>query len=274
MGNISVPHITVCGIDVSSVRLRLLTQALENNQSCQSIDLSRKGLNDEDGVSIAGMLKKNKGLEKIETEGNSLGVKSATSIAESLFENETLRSLNLDGNNLTASGNDQTGVIALANALRANKSLRVLLLGKNHITQQGGEHFVKAIEQNDTITMLDLTGNELGVEQLRKIDEVIKKNREKLSELRRAERRERFTLYNEEFKCRQHDMQVEAARLELEAREERRLNRMKAKFEEWREMCEAEAQKEVEDLETLTTEAQERKEAGSKKKGKKGKKKK
>jgi len=110
-------------------RLRLLTQALEKNLSCQSIDLSRKGLNDEDGVSIAGMLKVNVGLEKIETEGNSLGVKSATSIAESLFENETLRSLNLDGNNLTASGNDQTGVIALANALRANKSLRVLLLG-------------------------------------------------------------------------------------------------------------------------------------------------
>jgi len=272
--NQSAAHITVCGIDVSSVRLRLLTQALEKNLSCQSIDLSRKGLNDEDGVSIAGMLKKNTGLEKIETEGNSLGVKTASSIAESLATNETLRSMNLEGNNLTASGNDQTGVIALAHALRANKSLRVLLLGKNHITQQGGEHFVRAIEQNDTITMLDLSGNELGVEQLRRIDEVIKKNREKLSELRRAERRERFTLYNEEFKCRQHDMQVEAARLELEAREERRLNRMKAKFEDWREMCEAEAQKEAEDLETLTVEAQERREAGAKKKGKKGKKKK
>merc|ERR1719473_1676347 len=82
--NQSVPHITVCGIDVSSVRLRLLTQALEKNHSCQSIDLSRKGLNDEDGVSIAGMLTKNVGLEKIESEGNSLGVKTASSIAESL----------------------------------------------------------------------------------------------------------------------------------------------------------------------------------------------
>merc|ERR1712224_1092523 len=214
------------------------------------------------------------GLEKLECEGNSLGVKAASSIAESLASNETLRCLNLEGNNLTASGNDQTGVIASAHALRGNKTLRVLLLGKNHITQQGGEHFVRAIELNDTITMLDLTGNELGVEQLRTIDKVINRNREKLSELRRAERRERFTLYNEEFKCRQHDMQVEAARLELEAREERRLNRMKAKFEEWREMCEKEAEKELEDLETLTTEAQERKEAGSKKKGKKGKKKK
>merc|ERR1711904_63395 len=57
--NQSAPHITVCGIDVSSVRLRLLTQAWEKTQSCQSIDLSRKGLNNEDGVSIAGMLKKN-----------------------------------------------------------------------------------------------------------------------------------------------------------------------------------------------------------------------
>merc|ERR1711988_235478 len=95
-----------------------------------------------------------------------------------------------------------------------------------------------------TITMCELSSNELGVEQMRRIDEAVRRNREKLSQRRRAERHERFALYNEEFKCRQHDMMVEATRLKLEAREERRLNRMKAKFEEWREVCEAEAQKE------------------------------
>merc|ERR1719171_1829971 len=122
--------------------------------------------------------------------------------------------------------------------------------------------------------MCELSSNELGVEQMRRIDEAVRRNREKLSLRRRSERHERFALYNEEFKCRQHDMMVEATRLELEAREERRLNRMKAKFEEWRELCKAEAQKDAEDLENLTVEAQERKEANAKKKGKKGKKKK
>merc|ERR1719247_1246200 len=71
--NISKPHITVCGIDLSSVRLRLLTKALEPNSSCVSIDLSRKGLNDEDGVSIATALQGNVALQKLECEGNNLG---------------------------------------------------------------------------------------------------------------------------------------------------------------------------------------------------------
>merc|ERR1712242_181147 len=51
--NTSAKDITLCGIELSSVRLRLLTQAMENNFSCMSLDLNRKGLNDEDGVSLA-----------------------------------------------------------------------------------------------------------------------------------------------------------------------------------------------------------------------------
>ncbi|CAE8599040.1 unnamed protein product, partial [Polarella glacialis] len=64
--NVSAPHITVCGIDLSSVRLRLLSNNLEKNTSCMSLDLNRKGLNDEDGVSLAGMLEKNEHLQKLE----------------------------------------------------------------------------------------------------------------------------------------------------------------------------------------------------------------
>merc|ERR1711959_24130 len=219
--NASQPHITVCGIELGSVRLRLLSQALEQNTSCLSVDVSRKGLTDEDGVSLSGMLEKNVHLQKLELEGNNLGTKTGRALADALQKNEILRSLNLESNNLTASGNDQTGVIAIATALQKNRTLRVLSLPKNHITQQGGEQFVRSMAQNDTLTMLDLSGNELGIEQLRRIDAVIRRNREGLSELRRKERRERFALYNEEFRCRQYDMQVEAM-------EERRLNRMHA----------------------------------------------
>merc|ERR1719158_2151619 len=117
--------------------------------------------------------------------------------------------------------------------------------------------------------MLDLSGNELGIEQLRQVDAVVRRNREALSEVRRRERRERFALYNEEFRCRQYDMQVEATRLELEAMEERRLNRMQARFEEWRTLTEKDAQQEAEEMEALMSEYEDRKESRSKKKGKK-----
>merc|ERR1719231_551014 len=144
-----------------------------------------------------------------------------------------LCSLSLEGNNLTASGNDQSGIIELANALKTNQTLKVLQLRQNQITAQGGDAFVHAIEANQSLTLVDLSGNDpsLSVEQLRRIDAAVHRNRERQSELRRAERRERFALYNEEFKCRQHYMQIEATRLELEAREERCLNRMRARHE-------------------------------------------
>jgi len=235
--NMSAPHITVCGIELSSVRLRLLTKAMSDNLSCMSLDLSRKGLDDEDGKSLANMLSKNQALQKLECEANNLGVKAAEAIGEAL-KTSTLRCLNLESNNLTAGGSDQKGVIKLADALRDNQTLRVLMLGKNSITQQAGEHFVRAIEANKTLTLVDLSGNDstppyISVEQLRRIEAAVQRNRERQSAIRRVERRERFALYNEEFKCRQHYMQVEAMRLEIEAHEERRMNRMKARFEKW-----------------------------------------
>merc|ERR1711920_872343 len=175
-----------------------------------------------------------------------------------------------ESNNLTASGNDQKGVIKLADALRENHSLRVLMLSKNGITAQVGEYFVKAIEANESLTLVDLSGNDplLSVDMLRRIDAAVQRNRERQSSIRRAERRERFALYNEEFKCRQHYMQVEAMRLEIEALEERRLNRMQARFDRWVDEVQEIADEEAAKQDELMTEAADRAEA-NKNKGKK-----
>merc|ERR1712146_382696 len=96
---------------------------------------------------------------------------------------------------------------------------------------------------NDNLTLVDLSGSDpsLRIEQLRRIDQTIQRNRDRQSAIRRAERRERYALYNAEFKCRQYCMQVEAMRLEIEAHEERRLNCFKAKLEKWAEETEGEA---------------------------------
>merc|ERR1719277_2649659 len=271
--NVSAPHITVCGIELSSVRLRLLTQAMSHNTSCMSLDLNRKGVNDEDGISLAGMLEKNINLQKLECEGNNIGVKAVEAIGEALRKNQSLRSLNLESNNLTAGGNDQKGVIRLAEALQENRSLRVLMLSKNGITAQAGEHLVKAIEANEMLTLVDLSGNDpsLSVEQLRRIDDAVQRNRERASAIRRAERRERFALYNEEFKCRQHYMQVEAMRLEIEAHEERRLNRMKARFDRWVEDIDEAVRDEKNTIEELESDAADRAAANANKGKKKRK---
>merc|ERR1712048_1535253 len=139
-------------------------------------------------------------------------------------------------------------------------------------TAQAGEYLVKAIEGNEMLTVVDLSGNDpsLSVEQLRRIDAAVQRNRERQSAIRRAERRERFALYNEEFKCRQHYMQVEAMRLEIEALEERRLNRMKARFEKWVEDIKETEEEEKAKEEELLSEATDRAEANKSKGKKKG----
>merc|ERR1712203_838256 len=114
----------------------------------------------------------------------------------------------------------------------------------------------------------------LSVDQLRKIDDKVRENRERQSAIRRAERRERFALYNEEFKTRQHCMQVEAGRLEIEAHEERRLNRMQARFEKWSEEVREAEDDILQTEEDLMNEATDRAESNKNKKGKKGGKKK
>jgi hypothetical protein len=94
-----------------------------------------------------------------------------------------------------------------------------------------------------------------------------------LSELRRRERRERFRLFNEEFLSRRYDMEVEAARLELDAIEERRLERMKQKNVEWRVAQQERVQEEIDKMDELMEEYKDRYESRKGKKGKKGKKK-
>lgn len=144
------------------------------------------------------------------------------------------------------------------------------MLSKNGITQQAGEFFVRAIEANETLTLVDLSGNDpsLSVDQLRRIDAQVQQNRERQSAIRRAERRERYALYNEEFKCPQHCMQVEAMRLEIEAHEERRLNRMKARFERWAEEIKDASAAEEDKMKELKEDAEGRALVAPKKKGK------
>lgn len=273
--NTSARDITFCGIELTNVRVRLLAQAMEKNTTCISLDMNRKGLTDEDGVQLAGMISNNSNLQKLECEGNNLGVKTAEELGKALRTNKSLRCLNLESNNLTSNGSEQKGIIELAKGLRANNTLRVLMLCKNGINEQAGEFLAEAVENNESLTIVDLSGNDqsLSVAQLRRIDDAVQRNRQRQSAIRRAERRERFTLYNEEFKCRQYCMQVEASRLEIEAHEERRLNRTKARFERWAEEKMQRQADEKAKQDELIEDAHARAEA-NKAKGKKGKKKK
>mmetsp|Transcript_4583 Transcript_4583/g.11201 ORF Transcript_4583/g.11201 Transcript_4583/m.11201 type:complete len:284 (+) Transcript_4583:738-1589(+) len=138
VANTSVENVSCAGIELGSVRLRLLAQAMEKNTSCQTLDLSRKGLTDEDGVTMANMLLKNDSLRRMDLEGNNLGTKAAAAFGEALKKNEKLFCLNLEANSL---GLDQGGVVHLANSLKHNQDLQILCLGKNNLSGQSADAF-------------------------------------------------------------------------------------------------------------------------------------
>ncbi|CAD7968473.1 unnamed protein product [Amoebophrya sp. A120] len=272
VANTSVENVSCAGIELGSVRLRLLAQALEKNTSCVSIDLSRKGLNDEDGVTLAKMLHKNDSLRKMDLEGNNLGVKAAAAFGEALTKNERVFCLNLEANNLVVGGQDSSGIVELAKGLRKNQDVQILALAKNGLGPAAADAFNDALDFNNVLTQLDLSHNDIPPFTQQKIEAKMEKNRERASALRRQERREKFHMYAEEFQSRQFMMQVEAMRLEMEAVQERRLARLRERLVKWNVQSQEE-EKQLEDLlEDLMTEYEERKAARKGKKGKKGKK--
>lgn len=98
------------GIDLGSVRLRILVSNTVCNESLRSLSLTRKVIEEEEGVYIAQMLMVNKNIRKLELEGNKLGPRTARELGYVLGVNTTLKFLDLENNSLTTDGDDPSGM--------------------------------------------------------------------------------------------------------------------------------------------------------------------
>ncbi|KAF4710610.1 hypothetical protein FOZ63_005207 [Perkinsus olseni] len=307
----NVQAVTLAGIDIGSVRLRLLCNALIANRSCTTITLvisygegglwsfvtlldvcpllfrrsstafnwsnARKCLSDEDGVSLSAMLEVNRTLEYVDLEGNALGPSTARRLAEVLAGNNSLKYLNLRDNDLTSSGSDQEAVAELCRGLDVNESLMVLLLGRNSITSVGGEHLLEYARNQRTRkncpphpVTLDVMENSLTVEQMRDLQAIVDANAADLHSRRVLERNERLTMQEAHDDTREWLEAVEKERIDVYGIENRRNERVRGSFGEWKLEVENRKSEETGIQEELMREAEERKDARKgKKKGKK-----
>ncbi|KAF4665083.1 hypothetical protein FOZ61_000214 [Perkinsus olseni] len=273
----NVQAVTLAGIDIGSVRLRLLCNALIANRSCTTITLARKCLSDEDGVSLSAMLEVNRTLEYVDLEGNALGPSTARRLGQVLVGNNSLKYLNLRDNDLTSSGNDQDAVAELCRGLDVNESLMVLLLGRNNITSVGGEHLLEYARNQRTRencpphpVTLDVMENSLTVEQMRDLQAIVDANAADLHSRRVLERNERLTMQEAHDDTREWLEAVEKERIDVYGIENRRNERVRGSFEEWKLEVENRKSEETRIQEELMREAEERKDARKgKKKGKK-----
>jgi hypothetical protein len=75
--NTTPKELTFAGLEFSGSKTRILAYQVSINSSLCALHLSRRGLDDEAGETLALILKDNKTLRKMELEGNCLGYRTA-----------------------------------------------------------------------------------------------------------------------------------------------------------------------------------------------------
>lgn len=167
-------------IRCDSVTVRALAKALWINTSLTALDLSRNALSDFAGAQIARVLKRNRALLKLELSENKLGPRSCHSFGEWLPATDVLKTLDLDSNPLAAH-DDASGFIALARALRINKSLTAVSIWRCNVGYIGGSELALALQQNHSITALEVGYNDMYHDNIKIIVDRLDANREALA---------------------------------------------------------------------------------------------
>lgn len=201
---------------VNAVGCRILLRALQANTSVQSLDLADNGLDDVCGEYVGDMLARNTTLLRLSLEGNDLGAKSAAHIGRALEVNHTLQHLSLESNPLGRDGQQaRTGLEALARGLARNRALRAAFLFRTELGAQGAHTVVQALEDNHTLTVLDLGATGVTTRDQEALDAKLSANRELFDAHLRERRAERRKLRSEE-QARREEEEAERKRQEEE----------------------------------------------------------
>ena len=238
---------TVAGLNLGSVRLRLLAKCVEKNISLLGLHVCRMQISDDDAIILQQMLMINGKLQKLELEGNKLGPSGVKTLVKALETNCILRVLDLESNSITGltrqeivnqetMRQDNAGVEAIAQMLKVNKTLLTLNLGNTGISEEGGNYLVDAMEQNTTLISLEITDNGLSVLQIRKIQEYLNRNKKAYDDERLREFKER-KMMNEEDAANKNLLDIEEKKKEeVEIQQKNKQNRFEEKQTKYSQM--------------------------------------
>lgn len=228
INNTSSYDLNFAGLELDAWNFTNLMLFLPENKSLLNLNISRKGLGDNQASQLGEMLKANKKLRRLELEGNLFGSKSCKPFAEALKYNKTLRYLDLENNRLTDFGKDISGIEELFEALKYNTSLISLNLSGNCITEQCGNSIINCLRHNKTLIHLELMNNSnitekgkeksaqeskfnnigLNINQINQINECLASNREIYENYRKEEWRERKAMRIEDQEVRNFNTHI------------------------------------------------------------------
>lgn len=122
----------------------VIAKSLGINTSSLFVDLSRCGIQDEEGSTFGKLLRKNQTMRVLQMEANMLGPKSANDFGQNLAHNTGLIHLDLQSNLLTAD-NELHGFYSLVEALKTNKSLLSLNISNCGLDPECGKILLEAM---------------------------------------------------------------------------------------------------------------------------------
>lgn len=133
--------------------MRPLAEALAENTSAVSLNLSCNRIEAVGAEYLAEALATNCTLTSLNLRGNNIGPKGAGHLAMALERNSGLKTLNLGGNGIGGAG-----AASIAAALRTNSSVESIVLSNNAIGRKGVQQLTEAVEANGTTQFLDIRG--------------------------------------------------------------------------------------------------------------------
>ena len=137
-----------------------LADMLKVNNSITNINLAGNYIENAGALALADMLRVNTGLRNINLRGIKFNGEAATLLAEALRLHPTLTNINLH-----ATINNPESALQICNALMVNTSLTHINLGMNKIEGASASVLAEALRHNTTLTHVNLYGIHLSDEE-------------------------------------------------------------------------------------------------------------
>jgi len=158
---------------LSNSSARAIGKLLSGHSKLVTLELEDNHISAQGAGAIAHALKKNTTLKKLSLRLNQLGDEGCQHMCQALLVNTTLELLHVGSNNFT-----ETSAPIIGQVLIYNKSLVSFNLSCNPLTERGGKTLQEGMEDNGTITHMDLRLTDIGQECEYNISQLLKKNRD------------------------------------------------------------------------------------------------
>ncbi len=181
LSNAQITQIDLSGQQMTNEEVKSLSLGLVKNIKLTHLDLSNNKISDEGVEYILTALEKNNTLLRLDLSGNQI---SSGLIMRVKLKLEKNLEIAVQGfgycqdkiSNFNNTGIDNEQVAIISNGLEQNKNLVELHLENNQITDVGARHLITALEKNDCIEKINLSGNKISADNLEKINVLLLRN--------------------------------------------------------------------------------------------------